>query len=248
MTEVNICPCCGRHCDLNDPHCERGREYTETGVIPERAERMAEGRHHSEDTGRRERHAHGRSENKRRQYRRERYENADTNDRIVINLRELGHKIRYRFEGKGSQERVLCILKEKGDITQRELTERLGIKPGSASELLAKLENAGMILRTPNDDDHRMVNISLTESGREQANKADGLREKKQEAMFACLTDEEKEMLLGLLEKLNRGWEFQDTEKGHDGEWRRHHRGGGHHSGTGYHSGTGHHREQDLQE
>lgn len=277
MPETSICPCCERRCDLTDPQCERGKEYRETGVIPEQVDQTVGGRNYREYTGRGEWHAQGHSENirkrpsceskpiadrrkhfsdgekddtgrrrhgsgedgdidKRRQYRRERYENADTNDRIVINLRELGHKIHYRFEGKGSQERVLCILKERGGITQRELTERLGIKPGSASELLAKLENAGMILRTPNDDDHRMVNISLTETGREQAQKADGLRKKKQEAMFACLTDEEKKALLGLLEKLNRGWECQSVKTGCYGERHRHH------------SGAGHQREQDWQE
>jgi len=151
---------------------------------------------------------------KRKQYRNERYENADTNDRIVINLRELGHKIRFQFAGKGSQERVLEILKERGDITQRELTERLGIKPGSSSELLAKLEHAGMIRRSPNERDRRVMNLSLTEAGREQAAKVDGLREKRQEEMLSVLTSEEKEALLGLLEKVNRGWEVQDNGRG----------------------------------
>lgn len=269
MTEIKICPCCGRHCDLNDPHCERGREYRETGVIPERDDKSVSERNHGEYTGSGEGHVSRHNENirkhpsregkpiadrrkhfpdgekgnedrrrdgvgedrdadKRKQYRNERYENADINDRIVINLRELGHKIRFRFEGKGSQERVLGILKEQGDITQRELTERLGIKPGSASELLAKLENAGMILRSQNDEDRRMVNISLTEAGRERAKKVDGLREKKQEEMFACMTAEEKETLLGLLEKLNRGWEFQEMGNHHYGNPHRHSGHGGH--------------------
>lgn len=34
--ENKICPCCGRHCSLDDPHCERGERYAQTGVIPER--------------------------------------------------------------------------------------------------------------------------------------------------------------------------------------------------------------------
>lgn len=32
--ENETCPCCGRHCPLTEPHCERGREYAKTGVIP----------------------------------------------------------------------------------------------------------------------------------------------------------------------------------------------------------------------
>lgn len=31
-----LCPCCGRHCYLDEPQCERGIEYVKTGVIPPR--------------------------------------------------------------------------------------------------------------------------------------------------------------------------------------------------------------------
>lgn len=33
--EDKVCPCCGRHCPLTNPHCERGAEY---------ARRCADGR------------------------------------------------------------------------------------------------------------------------------------------------------------------------------------------------------------
>ena len=29
MKKENICPGCGRHCDLNHPHCKYGRSYAE---------------------------------------------------------------------------------------------------------------------------------------------------------------------------------------------------------------------------
>ena len=32
----HLCPCCGRHCYLDEVQCERGKEYNETGVIPPR--------------------------------------------------------------------------------------------------------------------------------------------------------------------------------------------------------------------
>ena len=32
----HLCPCCGRHCYLDHPHCERGAEYAKSGVIPPR--------------------------------------------------------------------------------------------------------------------------------------------------------------------------------------------------------------------
>ena len=68
-------------------------------------------------------------------------------------------------EGKGSQKRILMILKENPGITQRELTRHLGIQPGSASEVLGKLESAGLIRRTPSEIDRRTTDITLTEAG-----------------------------------------------------------------------------------
>lgn len=69
----------------------------------------------------------------------ERYHSLDTNNKLIWNFRDIGHILRHNYEGKGSQKRVLMILKEVTSITQRDLTERLGIQPGSASEVIGKL-------------------------------------------------------------------------------------------------------------
>lgn len=301
MIETNTCPCCGRHCDLSEPHCERGEEYKRTGVITERGNDSSGGhgdhdhhgqrfenndetsdRHgkqehryktddgeHGEYGGHKEHGCHGshgkgrgRDKNarchekdiedrnregeidqeKRIRYRQEYYDHADTNDRLVINLRELGHMIRFRFEGKGSQDRTLTMLQECGTITQRELTERLGIKPGSASEVLTKLERSGLILRNPNCEDRRMIDISLTEEGMEKAQEAVLKRKRRRAEMFSNLTEEEKETLLALLEKMNHDWTDLVEEQDCHGHGDRHGRFGhdsghkfGHDSGYDFH-------------
>ena len=66
------------------------------------------------------------------------YQSADENDRIVINLRDLGHVMRGLSEGRGSQQRVLIVLsKISGAISQRDLTERLGIELTAAGRQMA---------------------------------------------------------------------------------------------------------------
>ena len=65
---------------------------------------------------------------------------ANINDKLIMNLRDISHTMRSLYEGRGSQKRILIILHEVGKITQRALTERLGIQPGSASEVIAKLD------------------------------------------------------------------------------------------------------------
>ena len=144
----------------------------------------------------------------------ERYDSLDRNHKLIWNLRDIGHTMRHISEGKGSQKRVLMILLEIGDMTQRELTERLGIQPGSASEVIGKLETAGLLVRTPSKTDRRTTNIVLTEAGKAAAEDAALQREDRHQQMFSCLSREEQDALLGLLEKLNADWETKYRQNG----------------------------------
>lgn len=137
---------------------------------------------------------------------RQRYEKLDLNNRLIWNLRDTGRTMRRTSEGRGSQKRVLIVLLETGRITQKALTERLGIQPGSASEVIGKLEAAGMLYRAPSEDDRRTSDIVLTDEGRAAAEEAAAQRRARHEDMFACLDDREKAALLGLLERLNDSW------------------------------------------
>ena len=144
----------------------------------------------------------------------------DINGRLIINFRDISHTMRFLYEGKGSQKRILIVLLETGKITQRALTERLGIQPGSASEVIAKLENAGLIRRTVSEEDRRTADISLTEEGKKQAAEAAEQRNRRHEQMFSSLSEDEKVQLLTLLEKINLDWKrcypnaFEKNETG----------------------------------
>ncbi len=131
----------------------------------------------------------------------------DINDDLAINLRRLVHVLQSMSDGPGSQKRVLTVLMEFDEITQSELTEFLHIQPGSVSEVLAKLEKAGLITRTENARDRRTTDIRLTKSGKERAEEAVAQRTKRQAEMFSCLTDPQKKDLLHLIMKLNRDWD-----------------------------------------
>lgn len=197
MAENKHSPCCGQNDNLSEPHCECGKEYIRTGDVPEC------------------RHTHNKSESIRRK---ENYNTFDIDNKLIINLRNLGHTMRFLFEGKGSQKRVLIILYETGGITQRELTERMGIQPGSASEVIGKLEKAGLIERKSSQADRRTVDIQLTEAGRKEAEEAALQRKIRHREMFSCLSDDEKAALLSLTEKINSDWDSRYSEKtGHHG-------------------------------
>ena len=130
----------------------------------------------------------------------------DSNLDLILALRDVSHVLRQLYEGKGSQARVLIVLGESGPMTQRKLTELLDIQPGSASEVIAKLERAGLIHRSPSRQDRRTVDISLTEEGMRQSLEARQQRIRRHTEMFECLSHEEKQQLLLLLNKLGDDW------------------------------------------
>lgn len=141
---------------------------------------------------------------------------ADINDKLIIHLRNISHTMRFLYEGKGSQKRILIILNDIGSsITQRELTRRLGIQPGSASEVIAKLESTGYIKRTLGKTDRRTTDIVLTSLGKSAAAQAKEERIRRHEQMFSCLSEDEKNRLLSLLEKIDADWEqrYRGTEE-----------------------------------
>ena len=163
----------------------------------------------------------------------ERYAQEDVNGKLIFTLLDINHTIRGLYEGRGSQKGVLMMLNETGTITQRELTERLGIQPGSASEVIAKLENAGLVTRTPSETDRRTADVSLTDAGREQAVEYQNQRAQRHVEMFSMLSDDEKSQLLAMLEKLSADWEERYAK-------RLEHRHGHHHG-----EGHGPHSEQE---
>lgn len=217
MSEKKNVPCCRQQCDEREQKC--GEEKGDIDICPDRI------------PGRQEGHRRAKSSKCMIDY-----ESLDCDNKLIMNLRDLGHMLRFLFEGKGSQKRILIILNEAGTITQRELTERIGIQPGSASEVIGKLEDAGLIARTPSRNDRRTTNIQLTETGKIQAEEAARQRKARHQEMFSGLSEEEKQMLLTLLEKLNVDWNTRYGKEHKDYGHSEKREGHGHHAHP-------HHRE-----
>ena len=69
-------------------------------------------------------------------------------EQLVNAILDVGRDIRRLFEGKESQSRILMILRLHGAVTQKMLIQILHIQPGSASEILKKMEKAGLQRQT----------------------------------------------------------------------------------------------------
>ncbi len=102
---------------------------------------------------------------------------------------------RQHHERFGStQDRIIRILDENGGtMGQKALQELLRIRPGSISEILAKMEEKELITRTKDEDDRRASLITL---------KTEALPEKDTASVFGVLSEEEQETFKNLLKKV----------------------------------------------
>jgi DNA-binding MarR family transcriptional regulator len=114
------------------------------------------------------------------------------------------------------QGRVLALLKLKPQVSQKELSGILDIRSQSLGELLAKLERQGYIARTPSEEDHRVMNISLTEAGKAASEKQDEAADV--DSFFECLDAEEQMKLGEFLERLSRRLEEEIVAAGGEGD------------------------------
>lgn len=127
------------------------------------------------------------------------------------------------YRGQG---RVLKLLKMQPEITQKELSDLMDMRPQSLGDLLRKLEQKGYITRIQAENDKRAMIIRLTEKGA----KAE-IQDDKQlgfETLFDCLAEEEQIRLSEYLKRIIDDWRGDDEHEfgfgypGFDGFWGRH--------------------------
>ncbi|GCF93049.1 hypothetical protein NRIC_09400 [Enterococcus florum] len=70
---------------------------------------------------------------------------------------------RYAYKG---QNQLLSLLKKYPLISQKELVSLVNMRPQSASEMIGKLEQKGLLRRYPSRSDRRILMIELTDKGR----------------------------------------------------------------------------------
>ena len=121
--------------------------------------------------------------------------------------------------------------------------DMLGVRPQSLSELLGKLESAGLVERRRDDGDRRTVIVEITEDGRVATAETP-----ETDDPFDVLSDEEQEQLADMLDRVGASLraKFPDRDgrggrgggRGERGGYGRGHNGHRGHRGHGDHPGT----------
>ncbi|MBQ6454593.1 MAG: winged helix-turn-helix transcriptional regulator [Eggerthellaceae bacterium] len=100
------------------------------------------------------------------------------------------------------QARVLTAVAMKEGINQKELAFLLGIRPQTLGAMLQKLEEFEMVERKKSETDGRAIEVWLTDAGRTHAAEIAERHALAATDILAILSEEEKEQLGGILDKI----------------------------------------------
>ena len=128
-------------------------------------------------------------------------------DDLAGKFEQCGRLLSHCLGKRRGQGRILRTLCQQGEMPQKELQDLLGVQAGSMSEIAAKLEDKGLIVRVRSEEDRRKVSLSITEQGRNWVAQWDEEHILLRRAeLFSVLTPEEQGALEGLLNKLSADW------------------------------------------
>ncbi len=115
--------------------------------------------------------------------------------------RYMGNQLEAQGLSKG-QPRILHLLQRHQCLTQKDLLSRMDIRPATLTRMLQRMEKNGLITRAPSKKDQRIMEITITEKGQAAQKKADRVFQEIEAEISALLTEEEKEILCRVFEKL----------------------------------------------
>ncbi len=135
----------------------------------------------------------------------------DTDERVEI-MRQIGWIGRRHFQLNtqrleetglgGGQVPVLMELGRWGELSQRELADKVRVTPATMSGMLKRMERSGFVCRAADENDARISRVRLTEAGKAQCEYARQTFDAVAHELLAGLRDEDIETLHTLLKSI----------------------------------------------
>ncbi|MBS5938584.1 MarR family transcriptional regulator [Clostridium sartagoforme] len=111
--------------------------------------------------------------------------------------------------------RLLHFISKNDGIIQRDLAEMLDMRPSSLTEMITNLEKSSLVKREKDENDGRVMHVFLTDEGKKIIDDFTKVKDELPDTVFNCLTVEEKEKMLEIVNKVNSNLETIDsTEEG----------------------------------
>ncbi|NGZ76206.1 MarR family winged helix-turn-helix transcriptional regulator [Saccharibacillus alkalitolerans] len=97
---------------------------------------------------------------------------------------------------------LFFILSDQEGLNQKELAERMHIKPATLTVMLSRLEQAGFVERFSDPADQRIWRVRLTPGGRDISRRVRAAVEELDAVTFDSFTPEERDQFRRLMNKM----------------------------------------------
>jgi DNA-binding MarR family transcriptional regulator len=94
---------------------------------------------------------------------------------------------------------LLCTVRKQDGMTQSEIAEMLSIQGATVTNMLQRMEEAGMIIRRRDPEDNRLVRVYTTEAGRQKEQELQEQFLAMQQIIFKGISADERITLRRLL-------------------------------------------------
>ena len=108
-----------------------------------------------------------------------------------------------------AQVNVLCRLFAQDGMTQSEIAEQLSVQGATITNMLQRMEEAGLVTRRRDPEDNRLVRVYLTDTGRKQERAINEQAMRVEQAVFEGLDDQERAMLRRMMRRMLRNMDME---------------------------------------
>jgi len=128
---------------------------------------------------------------------------------VCLAYRTLSDTLMDQIAMHRAQAALLCRLYMEEGLTQSEIAGQLCVQGATVTNMLKRMEEAGLVSRQRDPDDNRLVRVYLTEEGQNKERSIAEQFVKVEQAMFEGLTQEDRaslrRILRQVLDNINKG-------------------------------------------
>lgn len=132
--------------------------------------------------------------------------------RAMFFLNQANHAVRSRLEAAlgglemtGIQYTVLSVIGRHDGLSSAELSRRFYVTPQTMNELIGGLDRRGLIKRSADPSNRRILRMSVTPAGRALLDRCDHVADDVEAEVFSVLDDNEYTALADITRKLAHG-------------------------------------------
>lgn len=104
-----------------------------------------------------------------------------------------------KYDLKPGHAGILFVLSKEGELSQKELSEKMNLTPPTITSAIQKMEKLGYIRRKPDEHDQRVLRLCVTEEGKAYIEHICNVGKQIEEMVFRGMSMEEILLLKRLL-------------------------------------------------